>query len=463
MLSRIPATVRPPLAAGFMVFLVAVITTQTALWAADSDSDRQIRTLSRVFLAGIADAVAPTLVQEDQIGFETRFAAAIADHEGIVERVLFAFRADGTLAATAGDKGLSADTARAIKADGFRIDEDAGIAWVSRRLSVGAEFTLVSGLDVSSIIDGRNRLRLSIVGIDLALAAFCGLLAYLMLRRMNRSMTDVVDHLSVASTGDLSPVPDAEVNAAEPRIAAIYRSFNTMMESVRERERLRAELAEREQSAALGRLAATIAHEVRNPLGGLSMAVSTLKRFGQDAEVREESLGFLERGIDTVDQIVTSTLNLYQSENGRHLTAADFFDLRQLVQPAAQRGGISLDWSVDLPDTLSIAAVGVQQVMLNLLLNACAVTPPGGQVSFKAYLDDSILRCEICDQGNGMPASRAGQLHGDTTANRQSKRIGIDVIVALLDTLDGTARVNSSAGQGSNILISIPLEPRDDR
>jgi signal transduction histidine kinase len=452
---------RPPLAAGLIVFLVAVVTTQIALWAADRDADRQIHTLSRVYLAGIADAVAPTLASNDVKGFESRFAAAVADHEGIVERVLFAFRPDGSLVATAGDRRLSADDARTIKADGFRIDEEPGIAWVSRRLTAGDEYVLVSGLDVSEIIGARNRLRLSIAGIDLILASVCGLFTYMMLRRMNRRLTDVVDHLAAASSGDLSTIPDEEIESAEGRVAAIYRSFNMMLESVRERERLQHELAEREQSAALGRLAATIAHEVRNPLGGLATAVSTLKRFGHDADVRTESLGFLERGIETVDKIVTSTLNLYRAEDDRQLTAADFSDLRRLVQAAAERGAVSLTWDVQVPDTLSVAAVGAQQVMLNLLLNACAVTPPGGKVSFRARIDNSMLECEIRDQGQGMPASRAGQLRNGTASDKGSKRIGIDVIVALLDTLDGSAQVESDQDGGSRVLISIPMEPAD--
>ncbi len=458
-LTPIPPALRPPLAAGLIVFLVAVITTQVALYAAGRDADQQVRILSRVYLSGIADAVAPMLEAGNLEGFESRFAAAVAGHEGIVERVLFAFRTDGTLEAVAGEKSISADEARNIKVEGFQIDEAEAIAWVSRRLTPTSDFVLVSGLDVSEIVEQRNQLRISIIGIDLILASICGLFTYLTLRRMNRPLTDLVDRLSVASTGPVSAIPVTDETHNDPRIAAIYESFNTMIESVRERERLRDELAEHEQAAALGRLAATIAHEVRNPLGGLATAVSTLKRFGDNAEARAESLGFLERGIEALDKIVASTLNLYRPEDDRHLTKNDFDDLERLVRPAAERGAIRLDWHADLPETLSIAAIGARQVLLNLLLNACAVTPPGGRVGFAARLEDSALICEIADQGAGMPPGQAGHLTGTGGRSVRSKRIGIDVIVGLLETLDGRASVETDADRGSKVTITIPLEP----
>lgn len=454
----VPPALRPPLAAALIVFIVAVTTTQLALRAAGAEANAQIETLSRVYLAGIADTVTPMLRSGDLSEFETRFAAAVAGHEGIVERVLFAFSPDGTLVAAAGDKSIPDETARSIKAEGFQIDESEGLAWVSRQIGPAPSFTLVSGLDISPIIERREQLRLSIVGIDLLLAAICGWLTYLTLRRMNRPLTDLVDRLSTVASGTLNPIDTSGLpQQVDPRIGAIYRSFNSMIESVKERERLRAELAEQEQSAALGRMAATIAHEVRNPLAGLATAVSTIKRFGSNAEVRAESIGFLERGIETLDQIVTSTLNMYRPANERRLTKNDFVDLERLVRPVADREALRLEWKMDLPESLSVAAVGARQVLLNLLLNACAVTPPGGRVGLSARIEDGALVCEISDGGSGMPADHAQHLSGTGPAAVRSKRIGIDVIVSLLESLEGEASVRTDAGRGSTVVISIPL------
>ncbi len=278
---------------------------------------------------------------------------------------------------------------------------------------------------------------------------------------MNRRLDALLDTLAASTGGRPKPAPKSALEGADTRERELFRAYNDLVESVRERERLRDDLAEREQAAALGRLSATIAHEVRNPLGGLATAVSTLKRFGDDRSVREESLEFLERGIAALDKIVTSTLNLYRPDEERRLTPVDFADLRRLALPAAEKAGVRLDWSVDLPDTLSVAAAGARQVILNLVLNACAVTPPNGKVSLDAHMAGRELRCVIRDEGGGMASGHAQRLTGGAAPDGAGRRIGIDVIVGLLDRLEGRASVRSLDGAGTEVTITIPVEGAD--
>jgi signal transduction histidine kinase len=148
---------------------------------------------------------------------------------------------------------------------------------------------------------------------------------------------------------------------------------------------------------------------------------------------------------------------MYRPANERRLTKNDFVDLERLVRPVADREALRLEWKTDLPESLSVAAVGARQVLLNLLLNACAVTPPGGRVGLSARIEDGALVCEISDGGSGMPADHAQHLSGTGPAAVRSKRIGIDVIVSLLESLEGEASVRTDAGRGSTVVISIPL------
>lgn len=460
LISSLSPTLRAPLAASVIVFLVAVGTTQIALSVASEQADRQIERLSRVYLAGIAESVEPLLQVGDLEGVRVRFREAVASHEGIVERALFIFDADQELTARAGDATLPLEEARRTLVSGFHFEESARLAWADYR-SPGSDWVLVAGLDITEIIDLRNRLTFSVVAVDLLLAAVCGLLAYLALRRMNRPLDGLLKTLAASAAGPPKRAPARAMVGADDRVRALYLAYNDLVESVRERERLHDSLAEQEQAAALGRLSATVAHEVRNPLGGLATAVSTLKRFGDDPKVRAESLGFLERGIEALDKIVTSTLNLYRPEDERRLTPVDFADLRRLVAPAADKAGVQLEWSVDLPDTLSVAATGARQVILNLLLNACAVTPRDGQVSLHAFLADDALKCVIRDQGGGMASGHADRLTGDAPTIGATRRLGIDVIVGLLDRLEGRASVAPAPDGGTEVTIAIPVEAAD--
>ncbi len=150
--------------------------------------------------------------------------------------------------------------------------------------------------------------------------------------------------------------------------------------------------------------------------------------------------------------------NLYRPEDDRRLTRADLEDLAQLVRPAAARGGVALDFALDLAaGEVAVGAGGVRQVLLNLLLNACEATPRGGVVEFRARLEPEALVCEIADAGPGLGAAEAARLAGQGEAPQGSRRLGLGVVVGLLGNLDARASVVERPGGGTLIRLSIPL------
>jgi signal transduction histidine kinase len=392
-----------------------------------------------------------------------RMARAFGEQRGVAERTLFAFTPDGALLARHGDPGKPAAMAVALGADAWRLDAASGTAWVSRVVegTQGPAGQVVAALDVSPILAARTRLAWGIVLLDLLLAGVAALLTWAVLQRLGRPLRVLVEALSHAARQAPVPLRDAVIAQADPRSAAVLRAYNSMADGMRERERLTSELAEREQAAALGRLAATIAHEVRNPLGGLVTAVSTLRRFGADPEVREESLAFLDRGIAALDRIVTSTLTLYRADEDRPLMRTDLEDLAQMARPAAERRGIALALSLDLPEgEIALGAGGVRQVLLNLLLNACEATPPGGTVELRACREGVDLICEIADAGPGLDPAQAERLTGGGAGTAARKGLGLGVVVGLLGTLDARASVTERPGGGTTIRLAIPAGPR---
>jgi signal transduction histidine kinase len=340
------------------------------------------------------------------------------------------------------------------------MDAAGGMAWAARSVqgAAGPAGTLVAALDIGPVLAARARLAWMVVAADLMLATVFALLTWLVLRRLGRPLHALVQELSEGAHRPPARLPATLVAAADERTAHVLRAYNRMADGVRERERLAAALAERDQAAALGQLAATVAHEVRNPLAGLATAVSTLRRFGDRPEVRDESLGFLERGIAALERIVTGTLDLYRPGEDRPLTRADVEDLRHLVRPAAQRQGVTVGFELDLPEgEIGPGAGGVRQVLLNLLLNACAATPPGGTVGLSARIVRDELVCEITDEGPGLDPAEAGRLSGAVAAAPRSRRLGLGVVVSLLGNLDARASVSERPGGGTAIRLAIPL------
>lgn len=460
----LPPALRLPAAAGAVVFAVAVGTTQLALQVTNRQADRQLEQLGQVYLDGIASSVRAGLESGDLAYTTERLARAFVEQRGVAERGLFAFAADGTLIARYGDAQLDQANAAALPPNGWRLDEDKSTAWASRTVR-GAEGELgrvVAALDISPMLAARSRLAWMVVIMDLTLAGLCAMLTWLVLHRLGRPLRALVTQLSDGERRTPARVPDAVLARADSHSAKIILAYNRMVEGMRERERLAADLADREQAAALGRLAATIAHEVRNPLGGLATTVSTLRRFGADPAVREESLDFLGRGIAALDRIVTSTLDFYRPEEDRRLTRRDLEDLAVLVRPAAQRHGVALAMELDLPEgEIAPGASALRQVLLNLLLNACEATPPGGTVGLRVWREAEELLCEITDSGPGLDAAQATRLTGqDASPPGQARGLGLGVVVGLLGPLDARASVTERPSGGTVIRLAAPLRPR---
>lgn len=459
----LPSALRLPAAAGVIVFAVAVGTTQLALQVTNREADRRLAQLGEVYLDGLAASLRAGLEARDTAYVTELMARAFAEQRGIAERTLFAFTPDGALLARHGDPGKPASMAASLGAASWRLDAGSGTAWVSRNVegSQGPAGRIVAALDVSPILAARARLAWSIVLLDLFLAGLAALLTWAALQRLGRPLRRLVEALSDGAKKAPVPLPEEVIAQADHRSATVLRAYNNMADGLRERERLTAQLAEREQAAALGRLAATIAHEVRNPLGGLVTAVSTLRRFGAEPSAREESLAFLDRGIAALDRIVTSTLTLYRAEEDRPLLRADLDDLVYLARPAAERHGILLGVSLDLPEgEISPGAGGVRQVLLNLLLNACEATPAGGRVELRAHCEGDDLICEILDAGPGLDAAQAERLAGGGAMVAPGKGLGLDVVVGLLGTLDARASVTERPGGGTTIRLMIPAGKR---
>ncbi len=454
-LAALPLSLRLPLLSAFIVFAAAIGTTHLALHFKDRAADRQTERLAQVYLDGLAAAVADDAAAGNWTAVERRFSAAFGMQEGVAEIALYALDRSGNRLASI-DRGRAQPPPDLLTVR-VAYDEDARMLWAGRTLPPDGANSLVVALDIGPVRDAQRDLLLAVIALDLVIASICGLAAYFLLRRINRTTDGVLALLQSAGTGAVHRVPGTLVADADMRTAPLLAAYNRMADALAEREKLRADIAERGQAAALGRLAATMAHEVRNPLGGLATAVATLRKFGDDPKVRADSLEFVARGIDTIDAIVSRIMNFHRPEDERRLTRADFDDLRLLLAPALRNRGLRLDWSSNIPDTLALGASGVRQVLLNLLLNACAASPQGGTVAFAARISDGNLHCTIVDQGPGMEDARIEQLLGKTASPPAAPRLGIDAVVALLGDLEGAAHVERGTTGGTSIAIAIPL------
>lgn len=453
--SALPLAVKLPLLTAACVFLAAIATTQVASRALERELNLALAQLGRVYLDGLAAALARPLAERDEAAIGSALAEALRVQEGVRERQIIVWPGPGLAPILAGE-GDAPPRPELSASRGWEMDRDSRSAWVRRLVPVpgAAPAVIAARLDFGESLDRRAALRLWLLALDLVLAGLAALLAAWLLRRALAPLLQLAGALDRAGAGDFRPIPPAQRPQEGTEAARLAASTTMMLARLAEREELAERLAERERAALLGELAATIAHEVRNPLAGMLTAIGSLRRFGAAEEERARACDLLERGLRQIERVVQATLETHRGPpDPRPLAASDFQDLEALLRPEARRRGVGLRFDVALARPFPADALAARQALLNLLLNALAATPAGGVVSLAVEEEAQGLRITVLDEGPGLPDAARRQLSGE---GARGPGLGLSVVMTQISRLEGRIEVDTAPGQPTRIVLRLP-------
>ena len=233
---------------------------------------------------------------------------------------------------------------------------------------------------------------------------------------------------------------------------------------------LERQLFHAERLGTVGRLAAGIAHEINNPLEGISnylrLAEDDLRR--SDPEAAARRLSSVRQGLERAAGIVRQVL----AHADPAATPREVVDLhaplRQAVEFVRGRGEFaSVAWSVELaagPARVEGSPVMLGQVFLNLLVNACEAQPGGGEVSVQSRRrpGDSgraAIVVEIADRGPGVPAGDQRRVFEPFYSTKQSTGLGLSVCHSIVHQHGGELTVEDRPGGGATFLVRLPEAP----
>ncbi|MGE8943968.1 sensor histidine kinase [Leptospira interrogans] len=455
---------RLPLLAAAMIFIAAVTSTQLAIFIMSKQSDRQVEVLGQVYLDGLLAALLPFVTDDDHSNTQQVFRRALEFHQGVVDRRLIFLDSDRRPVADVAREGSPDDptipTQVGMTPSGLvRTDND--YIWIWRELEhSGQHYGIVAAnLDVSSLEGGRGLLRVALLLFDLAFSFVCAVIGFFMVQRIQKPVTLIARRLYEAVSGSPKPISETDMPRSDPEAVRMFHAFNAMAHAAREREKLLAHIAEQEREAILGRIIATLAHEIRNPLGGMRTAISTLKRFGDRPATREEAVGFLDRGVHTLEEVVSATLASHRAPpRWRWLSRQDFEDLRLLVEADGRSRNISIVVTLDMDDAVPIAALEVRQVLLNLLLNAVRASPEGATVRLDATASDQTLAIVVEDDGAGLKQDLVRSIEAGTVSSDDTPGLGITIVTKLVKRLQGQLSVRTELGHGTTIFLKFPFQ-----
>ena len=275
-------------------------------------------------------------------------------------------------------------------------------------------------------------------------------------RRMTAGLEGAVVAAEAVAAGDLDRRLPIRSNDEVGRLAV---SFNSMTESLRS---TMDELSRKEALAAVGEFASELAHEIRNPLTAIRLDLQRVEEGARNPELVESSVPRILRLVDRLDRAVTGALRVAR---GRRDAASTEVDVAGVVELAAQstrpefeRRGASLtiDAGTPLP-TIVADATALEQVFVNLLVNAAHASHPGGTTRVAVTGDDRRIAVAVVDDGAGMDEAQLSRISRPfNSSKRDGTGLGLKVARRLVEAHQGTLTLESAAGRGTRVTVELP-------
>ncbi len=219
-------------------------------------------------------------------------------------------------------------------------------------------------------------------------------------------------------------------------------------------------LVESERLASLGEMAASLSHEIRNPLGTVTSAVGLLQSEQLDGSERRELLELMESEVNRLNHLVSDTLDFARPARARE----QCFELGPLIDQIVRMASVRFPDLVvekelpeDLPD-LTGEAAEIQQVLANLLDNAAAATQGKGAVLLRVRLEAEQVWFEILDSGPGIPHEMRNRVFEPfETTKPDGVGLGLVIVHRIVSNWGGTVDLESEPGNGTRVAFCLPL------
>jgi PAS domain S-box-containing protein len=248
-----------------------------------------------------------------------------------------------------------------------------------------------------------------------------------------------------------------------------HRFFQVICVDISDRKRLESQLIQSEKMAAIGQLAAGIAHEIRNPLGIIMNALYDLNEIvdGADPAVKED-LRIAKEEMGRVQAIINNLLE-FSRESRAELEHVDINDLvrktLQLMSKSLQNSGVHVVTELGPLSTCMANQNALRQIFLNLITNAVQAMPNGGQLRVRtAPLLDGRIQLQFVDTGVGIPPEHLKDIFNPfftTKAPGQGTGLGLSVVHSVVKRYQGDIHVHSQVDTGTTFTIEFPCPCQD--
>jgi len=247
------------------------------------------------------------------------------------------------------------------------------------------------------------------------------------------------------------------------RLTGARRGFVLVLEDITEKKKIEEELFRATKHASVGRLAAGVAHEIGNPLASISSLVQELQT-EELSSFTKESLTTINQHVHRIARIVRN-LGDFARLYPRQKTPTNLRDIltNTLNLVRYDKNFKKIEIRTDVQDTppLKIDPDQIQQVFLNLILNARDAMPDGGSLDISVKRDDGNVLMLFADTGLGIDPEVRDKVFDpffSTKGPTKGTGLGLSICYSIIKDHGGTIEIDSEKGRGTKFIIKIPVE-----
>ena len=251
---------------------------------------------------------------------------------------------------------------------------------------------------------------------------------------------------------DRERIQRKRVEATKTELEHVYTELRQKIDQMKRAERL----------SAVGQLAASLAHEIRNPLASISGAAGILKRGHASQENADECLGILEKESQRLNKLLTNFLDFARPRLPRY-QPVDPDTLIESVASIARHSAILRDVELVIERAKNIPAVEcdaeqLKQVLLNLIINAVQATEGPGTVHIRSFVLQNRLHIEIRDEGSGITRDQQEKIFDPFfTTKENGTGLGLAIAANIVEQHGGTLTGTNNPEKGMTFRLELPI------
>jgi two-component system NtrC family sensor kinase len=345
---------------------------------------------------------------------------------------------------------------------------------------------LYVGMLEAPYVDLRNRVVYSFFGIGVLGVIIVVLLYFFITSGITRPLREMAAATGKIADGDLSVELSSK---SKDEIGQLAESFNYMLvrlkqarqelenygrvleQKVEERTqqltKMQDHLIQSEKMASMGQLAASIAHEVNNPLSGVliynQLIAKKITRGDFNREAILDYLSKMEHELSRSTKLVRSLLDFaVQTEPKiKEVNANDVLNRAlELAIHAGYKENTRVEKDLQSLPTFMADPDQLEQVFVNLIMNALQAMPTGGTLGLRTYMENQELKIAVRDTGCGIPPENLSKIFTPFFSTKKEVKgvgLGLSVAYGIIQGLKGRIEVESKVGEGTTFTVSLPI------